>query len=338
MKTCESPYVKRAIIISLVGAVAVAVVLVVLLRRAAVEDITYDTERRTREIDSMTMVYIPAGESEMGSSFLESIVFTKSKLFLFPDQRPKHRVYLDAYWIDRTEVTVGMFKRFVAATGYRTNAERGDWGKPWTEGPKETEWPMTPGTDWLHPQGPGSTAEDDHPVTQVSWQDAMAYCEWAGGRLPTEAQWEKAARGTDGRRFPWGDDFCGDFLNYCDTRCPVERWRDPDFDDGYSHTAPVGSYPEGASPYGVLDMAGNVWEWVFDWYDKDYYSVSQYRNPAGPDAGNVRAMRGGAWYDGEPEGWVNCVVRHQNPSYDRYEDVGFRCVIPAENRDDRSVD
>ena len=284
---------------------------------------------KNREQDGMTMVFIPAGEFMMGSAYFESFVWEDGKLFIFPDQRPKHQVYLDAYWIDRTEVTVGMFGKFVEATGYRTTAEREGWGKPWTAGPKEDEWPETPGVDWQHPQGPDSQAEADHPVVQVSWEDAQAYCKWIGGRLPTEAQWEKAARGLDGRRFPWGDKFNGNYLNYGDARCPVERWRDLAYDDGYARTAPVGSYPAGASPYGVLDLAGNVWEWVFDWYERDYYEVAEYRNPIGPAGGVVRAQRGGSWYDGEPQGWVNCLVRHQNPASDRYEDVGFRCVVPV---------
>ena len=278
----------------------------------------------------MTMILIPAGEVLMGSGLFESIVLENSRFFTFPNQRPKHKVYLDAYWIDQTEVTVGMFRKFAEFTGYRTTAEREGWGRPWAPGPKEAEWPETPGVDWLHPQGPESTAEDNHPVVQVSWEDAAAYCDWVGGRLPTEAQWEKAARGPDGGRFPWGDEFDGTYLNYCDGRCPVERWRDVTYDDGYSRTAPVGSYPDNASPYGILDMAGNVWEWVFDWYDPEYYRRAPYLNPTGPATGEMRTQRGGSWYDGEPHGWVNCLVRHQNPPTDRYEDVGFRCAVPAD--------
>ena len=148
------------------------------------------------------------------------------------------------------------------------------------------------GADWQHPFGPESTAEDDHPVVQVSWFDAEAYCAWAGGSLPTEAQWEKAARGTDGRTYPWGSVFDGTWLNYCDASC---EGGDTAFDDGYRFTAPVGSYPAGASPYGALDMAGNVWEWTADWYDDGYYAVSPASNPTGPDSGQYRVLRGGSW-------------------------------------------
>jgi formylglycine-generating enzyme required for sulfatase activity len=169
-------------------------------------------------------------------------------------------------------------------------------------------------------------------VVQVSWDDAAAYCSWAGAQLPTEAQWEFAAHGPHDRRFPWGNTFDGTRLNSCDTQCPVERWRAEHFDDGYRFTAPVGTYPAGAGPFGALDMAGNVWEWVEDWYDADYYERSPCWNPSGPAAGTDRVMRGGAWYDGQAEAWTRTTVRHQNPPWDRYQDVGFRCVKPARER------
>ena len=110
------------------------------------------------------------------------------------------------------------------------------------------------------------------------------------------------------------------------TQCPIERWKDDRFDDGYAFTAPVGSFPDGVSPYGAVDMAGNLWEWVADWHADDYYGVSPYENPAGPHAGTVRAMRGGAWYGGGV--MATCSVRHQNPPADLYDDVGFRCAVP----------
>ncbi|UCE17591.1 MAG: formylglycine-generating enzyme family protein [Gemmatimonadota bacterium] len=327
---------KMLTLIALSGAIIVGCILFgksFILETAFQEVVIYDTH--IRPTDDMTLVYVPAGEFKMGSGGLRWIRWSGSlgdgdlALHVFRNERPRHTVYLDGYWIDRTEVTVAMFRRFTEATGYMTTAERDGWGKPWRAGPKESEWPRVEGADWMHPHGPGPVAEDDHPVVQVSWDDAAAYCTWAGGRLPTEAEWEKAARCTDGRMYPWGNSFDGSRLNFCDSRCPVERWRDPDYDDGYAFTSPVGSYPDGASPYGVLDMVGNVWEWVVDWYDEKYYEISPYKNPAGPNSGTFRSMRGGAWYDGEGKAWTTCTVRHQNPPWDRYEDVGFRCVVPS---------
>jgi formylglycine-generating enzyme required for sulfatase activity len=290
---------------------------------------------RVRPADGMVMVYVPAAEFKMGTFGLEwirppgsprDLERTGNNPYTFPDERPQHTVYLDAFWMDQTEVTVSMFRTFVKATGYVTTAERQGWGKPWREGPMAQEWPEVNGADWQHPRGPGSSAEDDHPVTQVSWEDAAAYCGWAGGQLPTEAQWAKACRGTDGRMWPWGDTFDANRASSCEAQCPIERWKDDRFDDGYAFTAPVGSFPAGTSPYGALDMAGNVWEWVADWYAEDYYHHTPYENPSGPDSGTLRAMRGGAWYDTDVH--MTCTNRHQNPSWDRYDDVGFRCAVP----------
>jgi formylglycine-generating enzyme required for sulfatase activity len=292
-------------------------------------------ETRIRPADGMLMVYVPTGEFEMGNSGLNSIRRAFSPrdrerigfgVYVFADERPQHPVYLDAFWIDQTEVTVAMFRTFVEDTGYETTAERQGWGKPWAEGTGEQEWPHIKGADWQHPHGPESTAVDDHPVTQVSWEDSAAYCAWAGGQLPTEAQWEKACRGVDGRMWPWGNIYDANRVSSCEAQCPIERWKDDRFDDGYAFTAPVGSFPEGASPYGAVDMAGNLWEWVADWYADDYYSDSPYENPLGPDSGTVRAMRGGAWYNTDV--WLTCSARHQNPASDLYDDLGFRCAVP----------
>jgi formylglycine-generating enzyme required for sulfatase activity len=286
-------------------------------------------DTRIRSTDGMEMVYVPAGDFEMGNMGIQwiwggSLRDDDLDLQVFTDEGPRHTVNLDAFWIDRTEVTVAMFRTFVEATGYETTAEREGWGSPWTEGPVEEEWPRVAGTDWQHPRGPKSSAVDDHPVVQVSWEDAAAYCEWAGGQLPTEAQWEKAARGTDGRMWPWGNAYEGTRGNFCEQRCPIERWRHKGYDDGYAFNAPVGVFPGGASPYGALDMAGNVWEWVADWYDDVYYGESPAENPLGPESGNERAMRGGAWIDNES--WVRTTVRYQNPPWSRCDDVGFRCA------------
>jgi formylglycine-generating enzyme required for sulfatase activity len=289
-------------------------------------------DTQIRSADGMVMVYVPAGEFEMGNQGIQwiwngSLRHGDQGLQVFADETPQHTVYLDAFWIDQTEVTVAMFRTFVEATGYETTAEREGWGAPWREGPPEEEWPHIAGADWRHPHGPESRAEDGHPVVQVSWDDAAAYCEWAGGQLPTEAQWEKAARGTDGRLWPWGDTYDGTRGSFCEARCPIEHYRKDRHDDGYALTAPVGSFPSGASPYGALDMAGNVWEWVADWYGESYYSDSPTENPTGP-RGNERTQRGGAWYDNGS--WVRCTVRHHTRPWNRCDDLGFRCAVPAE--------
>ena len=151
-------------------------------------------------------------------------------------------------------------------------------------------WEVTDGADWQHPQGPSSTLNgvEDHPVVLVSWTDADAYCSWAGGTLPSEAQWEYAARGPDNLLYPWGKLFAvaGSHANFCDQNCPLD-WKEEGIDDGFAQTAPVGSYEDGASWVGALDLAGNVWEWVNDWYGESYYNTSSQDNPSGPDSGDI---------------------------------------------------
>ena len=237
--------------------------------------------------DGMTLLYVPAGEFLRGSK--------EDDPAADDDEHPQRSIYLDAFWIDETEVTNAMFARFVQETGHQTDAEKEGWGWAFTGG----NWGRTDGAEWRHPQGPDSTIKglEQHPVVQVSWNDAKAYCEWAGRDLPTEAQWEKAARGADGRTYPWGnEDVAGHLVNLCDKNCPFSGNRIDSIDDGYEFTAPVGSYPEGASPYGALDMVGNVWEWIADWYDAEYYNDSPERNPQGPDTRDLRVLRGGSWY------------------------------------------
>ncbi len=262
--------------------------------------------------DSMELVYVPAGEFLMGS--IEGVGED--------DEHPQHTVYLDAYWIDKTEVNNSQFAQFVDDTGYETTAEQEGCGYI-NDG---EEWSCVEGADWQHVTGSGSDLQEleDHPVVLVSWYDAEAYCEWADRRLPTEAEWEKAARGRDGQVYPWGDEFEGTRLNYCDTNC-VFSWKDENSDDRYGVTASVGSYPTGASPYGALDMAGNVWEWVADWYDGDYYGSSPERNPSGPETGQYRVLRGGSWFD--YQNGVRSADRYHFTPGARHNGLGIRCAL-----------
>ena len=256
------------------------------------------------------MIFVPAGEFIMGSLEGQGDY----------DEYPQHTVYLDGFYIGKYEVTNEQFAEFVDATGYTTDAEKAGWG--WVQTGEVRG--RVEGADWRHPQGPSSSIEGkmDYPVIQVSWNDASAYCQWAGVRLPTEAEWEKAARGTDGREYPWGNSPPdGSKLNYCDVNCELD-WKDPSVDDGYTYTAPVGHYEAGMSPYGAYDMAGNVLEWVADWYDPDYYSKALERNPPGADSGVSRVLRGGSWYDSQ--GLARCASRGKmNPDF-RFNFVGFR--------------
>ena len=169
------------------------------------------------------------------------------------DEKPVHTVRLDKYYIGKYEVTVGQFKKFCNAKGITM--------------PKQPTW----------------NNRDDHPVVNVTWDDAKAYCDWAGLRLPTEAEWEKAARGTDGRKYPWGNAWDASKCNSSENG------------DSYANTSPVGSFSSGVSQYGAYDMAGNVWEWCNDWYGSDYYGSSPSIKPAGPSSGLTRVLRGGGW-------------------------------------------
>lgn len=223
--------------------------------------------QRRSLIDGMLQLFIPEGEFLMGSPDGDPDVFAH--------ERPQHSVWLDAFWIDQVEVTNAMYAQCVAA-GACT--------------PPRTVASNTRTTYY------GNPAYDAYPVVWVDWSQARAYCQWSGRRLPTEAEWEKAARGMSGQYYPWGDQ-------------PVEPAMSAQFSDistscarahyagcePFQDTDAVGVRPAGASPYGALDMAGNVWEWVSDWYGADYFSVSPERNPQGPDEGTQRVLRGGSF-------------------------------------------
>jgi formylglycine-generating enzyme required for sulfatase activity len=234
---------------------------------------------------------------------------------------PVHQVCLDEYSIDRTEVTVRQFAQFVQETGYLTVAERvGEALVFLDRGGGQYGWEYVGGASWRRPGGPsGSSPSDSMPVAQIDWEDALAYCQWAGGRLPTEAEWEHAARGPSNALYPWGNDRpTGSLLNFCESNCPGGGGEAAQ-DDGYARGAPVASFP--ANAFGLYDMAGNVWEWVADWYGP-YTSASQ-DNPAGPGSGTEHVLRGGSW--GYGAGAARSTYRFA-PGDEPAETYGFRCV------------
>lgn len=267
---------------------------------------------RVWEKDGAVMVYVPAGEFRMGSdtdqantawdlckAYIGDLGAGACRLAAFGDERPAHVVTLDGFWIDRTEVTNGQYRQCVQARECAPPVESGSFTR-----------------DSYY----GDSLYETYPVIWVRWDQAADYCAWAGRRLPTEAEWEYAARGPEGLLFPWGDSFDGTVLNYCDVGC--DGVNDETVDDGYPDTAPVGVFPAGASWCGALDMAGNVREWVADWYGR--YPSEQQVNPTGPASGDARIPRGGSWYDMPDD--VRSANRGGNSSdYSRHK-VGFRCA------------
>lgn len=234
-----------------------------------------------RVIGGAPMVFVPAGDFLMGSSDADN--------YASSDEKPQHMVYLDAFWIDQHEVTNAQYRQCVEA------------GKCQLPNPMNS---------WTRDLYYGNAQFDNYPVIYVSWDGANTFCQWASKRLPTEAEWEKAARGTDARIYPWGSTFDKNLLNSSEG------------DAG--DTTEVGKYPNGASPYRALDMAGNVWEWVNDWFDANYYSSSPRENPIGPTLGNSRVLRGGSWYSSQ--GNVRAAGRGVNSPDFRDDRLGFRCA------------
>ena len=237
-------------------------------------------------VDGMMMVYVPAGDFLMGSP--DGVGSD--------DEHPQHTVYLDAYWIDRTEVTNDMYEKCVAAGS------------------------CTPPLDissYTRSSYYGNTDYDNYPVVYVDWNQAQTYCRWAGRELPSEAQWEKAARGTDGRIYPWGNQEPTNLANFNQNVLGSPE----------GGTVEVISFLAGASPYGALNMAGNVSEWLKDWYSESYYSQCPTNNPTGPVSGDYRSLRGGSY-----AGWgsmVNSTFRErEDPSFG-LDYLGIRCSLSA---------
>jgi formylglycine-generating enzyme required for sulfatase activity len=298
----------------------------------------------------MVMVYVPAGQFEMGMSDAQVDQALRAcneatddcAREAFRNEQPAHTVALDTFWIDQTEVTNMQFAAFLNEQGNQseevTDAQFAKWlidhssySSVYNQVEGQVYW-LEPGQYGLIEQVGGEfqpkSGYANYPVIEISWYGAAAYCAWVGGRLPTEAEWEYAARGPDSRLYAWGDTFDGSWANYCDASCP-ERWGDTAYDDGYAKWAPVGNYPDGASWCGALDMTGNVWEWVSDWYSDDYYAHSPLENPQGPATAGPyysRVRRGGSWFD---ESWQmrSTSRRGEVPSSLRVHWIGFRCAV-----------
>ncbi|MDP3073542.1 MAG: formylglycine-generating enzyme family protein [Opitutaceae bacterium] len=282
------------------------------------------------------MKLIPGGEFLMGTD--------GDYGFPADGEGPAHAVELAPFHLDATCVTNGQFNDFVNATHYRTEAERFGWsfvffghltpaqraksvrvrvaGSEW--------WCRVEGATWRHPEGPGSTIKKRwaHPVVQVSWRDASAYAAWAGKRLPTEAEWECAARGgLAQKKFPWGDDLEPGGRHAMNVWQGVFPSRNTEA-DGHSGTAPAQSYKPNA--YGLYQMTGNVWEWCADWFDAGYYRVSPRANPAGPATGDRRVMRGGSYLcHASYCNRYRTDARSGNSPDSATTNLGFRCARSA---------
>ena len=268
-----------------------------------------------------TMVLVPAGRFIRGSTAGQAQrEYEESKKKItgatkewFDREVPQRRVYLDAFYIDKYPVTNVRFSRFVVATSHRTEAEKGGGGWVW-DGSKR-KWEAKSDARWKSPTGGDSSYRNRlrHPVVQVSWKDARSYCRWAGKGLPTEAEWEKAARGVNGRNYPWGNDWADGSKviwgkNSGGKTHPVDR-----------------TYNTHRSPYGAVDMSGNTWDWVSDWFGEDYYQNAPARNPKGPATGTRRVIRGGSWGVSNPSSFRAALRDRYRPDGGG-DYLGFRCA------------
>jgi formylglycine-generating enzyme required for sulfatase activity len=277
---------KLAVMVFLSAAVLVAAILAVTGCKSRQE-----VKEVKTEMQKASMIRIPAGEFLVGEVALPSGLIDK----------PTRKILVNDFSIDTYEVTNEQFKKFCDETGRS------------------------------YPDDPGFTGMDNYfanyrnyPVVNVTWQDADAYCKWAGKRLPAEAEWEKAARGPDGNLFPWGNvKTDGTQCNTCDVTCDFS-WKDSTINDNARYTTPVGNYPAGRSPYGAMDMAGNVWEWCADIFNENTPVLTPDQIPSGAETANQRVIRGGSWYN---QAWYSrCAHRAGFPPAGKSNSVGFRCA------------
>ncbi len=267
------------------------------------------------------MVELPGGTFRMGAMIPGD-----------PDEQPVHDVTVDPFRMDEHEVTNRQFAEFVSQTGYETTARQRGWSYVFDR--RQQEWVRCEGADWRHPGGPDTSLDGrhDYPVVHVSWLDAAAYARWSGKQLPTEAQWEYAARaGLRDANYPWGRQelIDGEYqANYRQHGKPIDA-------DGFAAAAPVRSFRP--NRYGLYDMSGNVWEWCADWYDAGYYRGSPPENPPGPSEGQHRVQRGGSWLS--PENFrldYHVSTRDKHLPEATYQHVGFRCIRAIPPRQARS--
>lgn len=265
------------------------------------------------------MVLIPSGSFMMGCADGQEM------------EKPVHEVEVDAFYMDTHEVTIGEFRKFVGATKYVTDAEKGKGGYMWTG----KDMAQVAGINWRHDElgKEHPRSEDNHPVANLSWNDASAYAKWVGKRLPTEAEWEYAARGgAKGYKFAWGNEPLGEKVvaNVSDeSHAKVREWPyTKGYDDGYTFAAPVGSFMPNS--FGLYDMEGNSWEWCIDYFDATYYSRSPKKNPRNDDANadQKRVMRGNS-FDARP-GMMRLSRRTSDVQSNTYTETGLRCVKDVE--------
>ena len=257
-----------------------------------------DERKHTNSNPPENMVLFPAGSYRMGEDSAYSL----------SNQKPIHEVHLNAYFIDETEVTVADFLEFIRDDGYKNQEFWTKDGWQYLQKLRQKSAAVTPAS--LNKTGRNKPRQ---PMSGMTWYEADAYARWAGKRLPTEAEWERAARGLDGRLYPWGNE--------------MDMSRLHNIMPAAYRVGPVGDYPAGASPDGLLDMAGSLWEWVSDWYDESYYVYSQRENPAGPVKGTEKGLRGGAWGPNRLQ-WKSTYRYSEKPDV-RRADIGFRCVRDA---------